>query len=63
MSSVSNQQDEKVLISIRVDRDLYEKVKEYAKGTDNTVSRLVRQFFQHLIEEAEKLPESSVESL
>lgn len=63
MSSVSNQQDEKVLISIRVDRDVYEKVKEYAKTTDNTVSRLVRQFFQHLIEEAEKPPESSVESL
>lgn len=62
MSSAENQQSDKALLTVRVDREQLDAIKEYARRTDTTVSRLVRQFFKHLLEEA-KTPDSGVESL
>jgi len=65
MSSATNQQNssEKALLTVRVEREVLDSVKEYARRTDTTVSRLVRQFFQHLLVEAEKPHDGKVESL
>lgn len=51
MSSAPNQPSDKKLVTVRVDAEVYRQVKEYAKRTDTTVSRLIRQFFLHLLEE------------
>lgn len=63
MSSASNQQSDKALLTVRVDREDLERVKEYAKKSDTTVSRLVRQFFRHLLAEAKGSSEGEVGSL
>lgn len=54
MSSAPSQQGEKALMTVRVDREVLEQVKEYARKTDTSVSSLVRQFFRHLLAEAKK---------
>lgn len=55
MSSVSSQANqEKALLTVRVDRDQLDSVKEYARSTDTTVSQLVRDFFRHLLADAEE---------
>lgn len=60
MSSASNQpSEEKVFMTVRIDRELRDQVKEYAKKTDNTVSRLVRQLLRHLLDEAETAPDEA----
>jgi antitoxin component of RelBE/YafQ-DinJ toxin-antitoxin module len=65
MSSASNQQSspEKALLTVRVDRDTLDRVKEYARRTDTTVSQIVRDFFQHLLVEAKRPTEGEVEQL
>lgn len=63
MSSASNQQPEKALLTVRVDRDVLDQVKEYARRTDTTVSRLVRQFFKHLLDEAKQPPDGGARQL
>lgn len=62
MSSAPNQQSEKALMTVRVDREVLDQVKEYARRTDTTVSSLVRQFFLHLLAEAQK-PSDEVRQL
>jgi hypothetical protein len=54
MSSVSSQKrSKKVYTSIRVDELDLQRIKEYAKRTNSSVSRLVGDLFRALIEEIE----------
>lgn len=64
MSSVTNQPSyDKVLLSVRVDKENLDKIKAYAKRANTTVSQLVRDFFQHLLLEAERVERDDVEQL
>lgn len=61
MSSAVKTQNCKTLLTVRVDKESLELVKEYAKQNNTTVSQLVRDFFQHLIAEMDRPPESELE--
>jgi hypothetical protein len=63
MSSAANLQSKKVVLTVRVDKNNLNIVKEYAKRTDTTVSQLVRDFFQYLIVEIDRISESDLEQI